>query len=115
MSIRTEKIASVMKRVLAQPINDMAHEYNAGLVTVTTIRVSADLQLAKVYISVYGAKITPLKFINILDEKRGHLRSIVGSAIKTRFTPDLKFFLDDTLDEIDRIQSLLDSIKKEEE
>lgn len=111
MSIRAEKVASVVRRVLAEPINNLAREFSAGLATVTSVRMSPDLQVAKVYLSVFGGKLLPLKFISILEERSGSLRKSVGANIRLRVTPELRFFLDDTLDEMDRIQKLLDSVK----
>lgn len=115
MSIRTEKAASTIKKILATPIGDFAREYYPGsLVTVTSIRLSPDMRLAKVYLSFFGNSISPGAFIEMLEEKKGYIRSIIGSKVRLRFTPDLKFFIDDTLDQIEHIQSLLDSVKKNE-
>jgi len=111
MSIRAEKVSSLLKRVLAKPIDEIASEHKAGLVTVTSVRLSEDLQIAKIYISVFGDKISPGKFLAILEDKKGSLRTHVGRNIRLRYTPDLKFFLDDTLDKMDHIQELLDSVK----
>jgi ribosome-binding factor A len=115
MSIRTEKVASTMKKILAMPIGDFAREYYPGsLVTVTSVRLSPDLRLAKVFLSFFGQNISPGAFIEILEDKKGYIRSIVGSKVRLRYTPDIKFFIDDTLDQIEHIQSLLDSVKKTE-
>jgi len=115
MSVRTEKVASVVKRALAMPLNKLASEVSAGIVTITALRITNDLQIAKVYVSVFGGKISPAKFISILEERKGELRGVLGSSIKMRFTPDLRFFLDDTLDRMEYIQKLLDSVKKDSE
>ena len=111
MSIRSERVSSVIKRVLAKPVSDLAAEHQAGLATVTSVRLSDDLQIAKVYISVFGGKLQPAKFISILEANTGDLRSFVGANVRLRFTPELRFFLDDTLDQIEHIQKLLDSVK----
>ena len=63
MSIRSEKVASVIQRALVEPIGDLAREHKAGLVTITTVRISSDLHIAKVYFSLYGGKISPMEFI----------------------------------------------------
>ncbi|ROL62099.1 30S ribosome-binding factor RbfA [Bacteroidetes/Chlorobi group bacterium ChocPot_Mid] len=110
MSIRAEKVSSLIKRVLAKPIDLLASEHNAGLVTVTSVRLTEDLQTAKVYISIFGDKISPGKFLAILEDKKGSLRTQLGKEIRLRYTPDLKFFLDDTLDKIEHIQELINSI-----
>ncbi|MCK5742368.1 MAG: ribosome-binding factor A, partial [Chlorobi bacterium] len=53
MSIRTEKVAGLIKEIIAEPINEKAREFSAGLVTVTSVRMTPDLHLAKVYISIF--------------------------------------------------------------
>ncbi len=114
MSIRAEKVASVVKRALSNPINEIARENSAGLATVTAVRLSKDLQIAKVYISLYGKNFSPMEFIDILGENKSELRYIVGQAVRLRNTPDLRFFIDDTLDQMDHIQKLLDSVKSDQ-
>lgn len=109
MSIRAEKVASVVKRVLAKPMSSLAMELNAGLATVTSVRMSPDLQIAKVFVSVYGGRISPAKFIDLLESQKAEFRRVVGSEVRLRFTPDLRFFLDDTLEQMEYIQKLLDS------
>lgn len=111
MSIRTEKVAGEIKRTLAKPISDLANELSAGLATITAVRVSPDLKNAKVYVSLYGHKMAPSTFISHLESHKGKLRHIVGAQIRLRTTPDLRFFIDDTLDQIEHIQKLLDSVK----
>jgi len=113
MSIRTDKVSSVIKRILAKPLSDIAHEYHAGLVTVTAVRLSKDLHIAKVYLSSYGGKISTASFISMLEPRTGELRSIVGSNTRLRYTPELRFYIDDTLDQIENIQKLLNSLNDE--
>lgn len=115
MSIRAEKVASVVKRALSQPISDLAREQNAGIATVTTVRFSPDLTLAKVYISIYGGKTSPAKFLQFLEEEKYELRRIVAQSVRLKTIPDLKFFIDDTLDQMEHIQQLLNKAKEEDE
>lgn len=112
MSLRSERIASVIQKALAQPVSDLGREYNKGsLVTVTTIKVSSDLSIAKVYISVLAGKLTPLEMVDVLDNNKGQLRTIVAKKENLKNTPELRFFLDDTLDKMETIQKLIDSTK----
>ncbi len=114
MSIRAQKVSSLIKQVLAQPITELAHEYSAGLATVTTVRMTEDLQHAKVYVSVYGGKMKPAEFLTVLEKHNGQIRSYVGSNVRLRFTPEIRFFLDDTLDQMEHIQNLIDKARKED-
>lgn len=114
MSIRTEKVSSLIKKILAQPINTLAKEHGGGMVTLTEVKVSKDLQIAKVYVSIFNSTEGPGSFIDILEAKKGILRSQIASQSRLRYTPDLKFFLDDTLDKIEHIQNLLNSVKPQQ-
>ena len=114
MSIRTDKVASLIKRILTQPIAEIAEEYSAGLVTVTSVRVSKDLQLARVYISVYDKKMSPGEFVEILEKRKKRIRSYLGSNMRLRYTPDLQFHIDDTLDQMDHIQDLIDNVNTDD-
>lgn len=109
--MRAEKVANQIKRILAAPISEIAREFTKGLVTLTSVRVSSDLKYASLYISVYGGEKSPLNIVNKIDAKKSELRYILGKEIRLRAVPELRIFMDDTLDEIDRIQSLLDSIE----
>lgn len=113
MSVRTDKVASVIKRAIAVQIDSLAKDHSAGMVTVTSVQLSKDLQIAKIYISIYGDRIEPGKFLAILDSKKGHLRSFIGTQISLRHTPELKFFYDDTLEQVQHIQDLLDTVKSQ--
>ena len=114
MSIRTEKVSSLIQQVLARPVDILAKEYNAGLATVTAVRMTRDLHYANVFISVFGGKKTPAEFVNILEQRSAELRKATGSQIRLKYTPVLRFFVDDTLDKIDHIQELLDNVPKSE-
>ncbi len=109
MSIRIEKVANEIKKVLAKPINDIALEkFRGKLITITTVVVSKDLSIAKVYLSVYGGKSSPLEVIEYMEDHKGQVRGYLGRNIRLRITPELRFYLDDTLDQIEQFQEIID-------
>jgi len=63
-----------------------------------------------VYFSVFGAADVKKKTMAMLEAGKAHIRQIVGSHLSMKFTPSLQFHLDDTLDHVDRINSLLKKI-----
>jgi ribosome-binding factor A len=111
MSIRTEKVASVIKRILASAIQDLMSFSAKGMVTVTAVRITNDLSIAKVYVSIYGKDLTPGDVIKNLEDNKGSLRHTVGTQIKLRHTPDLRFYIDDTINQMEHIQELLNLAK----
>ena len=67
MSIRTERVAGEIQKALATPLRSVSEEIGAGFITVTEIRLSADLQLARVYLSVFGGKRTPAEVLDHIE------------------------------------------------
>lgn len=112
MSIRTERVASELQKVLSEPISKFARQNNGGLSTITAVRMSPDLQYANIYISIYGGKISPQTFITLLEQEKSQFRQVVGAKLRLRLVPELRFFYDDTFEKIERIEQLLESDKK---
>lgn len=110
MSIRTEKVGSELRQALARPLSDIASEISAGFLTVTHVRMSPDLRVARVYLSVFGGKISPEQAVVKVSERAGNLRKQLNAKVRLRFSPELRFYLDDTLDAIERIDTLLKKI-----
>lgn len=109
MSIRTEKVASLIKRTIAGYVSELARDNSAGLVTITSVKLTKDLHIANIYISILDKKNGPDYFMSILTEHSTAIRAFIGRNVKLRYTPELRFFLDDTLDQIEHIQNLLNS------
>lgn len=113
MSHRTQKVSSVIKRAVSNVINSVLKEYTKVFVSVSDVIMSPDLQIAKVYISVQNEEIWN-KIKPFIELEKSKIRKLVGSEVKLRYTPELRFFYDDTLDKIESIDKLLASIPKSE-
>jgi ribosome-binding factor A len=109
-SYRTDRVSKEIRKILSSTISFLGKELGGGLISVTKVVVSKDLSIAKIYISAFGTKATPLEIVNYLNENKAYFRSEVASKLRMRATPDLKFFLDDTLDEIEHIQKMIKSV-----
>jgi ribosome-binding factor A len=85
------------------------------LVTITDVKMTPDLLVAKVYVSVYGAE-NKQEVILLLEDNHTHLRQALASKVgkQMRRMPDLEYHLDDTVDEMYRVESLLNRISEED-
>ena len=109
MSIRQEKIASVIKKELGIYFQQNAINMCKGaMVTVTTVRMSPDLSIAKVYISIFGGKNNDESFDHINTNSR-YIRHELSQIVKNqlRKTPELHFYRDDSFDYAQKIDHLL--------
>jgi ribosome-binding factor A len=112
MSIRTEKVASVIKKTLASALNEIGKEIARGsMISITHVVMSKDLSIAKVYLSIFGVKHSPLEIIHKLEDNSGHFRNVLAQNTHMKSTPEVRFFLDDTLDQMEQIQKLIDKTK----
>ncbi|NQW28963.1 MAG: 30S ribosome-binding factor RbfA [Ignavibacteria bacterium] len=112
MSIRTERVSGEIQKALASPLQRIAGELSAGFITVTEVRMSPDLQIARVYVSVFGGRKTPAEVLKYIDDvEAGRIRHHIAKTVRLRYVPQLKFFIDDSLDRAQRIEALLDSVK----
>ena len=95
MSIRrTARVASVIREVVSTAILQDLRDPRIGNVTVLGAEVSADLRYAKVAISVMGSDQDASLTLHGLNSARGYLQSKVAGRIKTRYTPELRFDID---------------------
>lgn len=114
MSIRTERVSGEIKQSLAKLFQQELTELYSGLLTITQVRISPDLLSCKVYISILGSQ-KPKE--SILDDIKANTKMVRGALsrdLKLRNTPELLFYLDDTLDEVDRIETLLKKIRPQD-
>ncbi len=116
-SIRQQQIAKHVQQALVTTFQVHGRDiYGGAFVTISEIKVTPDLQIAKVYLSVYNVE-DKLAIVNNVSKNGSFLRKKVGEKIrkKVRHIPELHFYIDETLDEVFNIDKLFKKIKDEEE
>lgn len=83
-------------------------------ISVTAVRCAPDLHDAVVYIAIPADERQRAQAMDALESAGGFLRRELGQRIELRFTPELHFTLDETLDAAERIERILDEIHAEE-
>jgi len=112
---RIRRVAGQIKkdisRIIASQIKDPRV---AGLTSVTEVKLTRDLRYASVYVSIYGSETEKEETLQALIRASGFIRSEVGSRIRLRYTPEINFFLDDSIEYGAHIENVLKSLKTEE-
>ena len=87
-----------------------------GMVCVSSVKVTPDLLEVRVYVSIYNAP-DKKEVLKKIEDRQWEIKKELAARVKNqlRRIPELKFFLDDTLDHVFRMEELFDKIKKEEE
>ncbi len=115
-SIRQKQIAELIRRNFSTVLSEEG-KYIYGqkvLVTVTTVKMSSDLQLAKIYLSIYYTENKQEPILE-LEEQYHRLKQSLYSKIKKqmRVMPEFKLYLDDTLDEVYKMDDLFKKINQQ--
>ena len=113
---RQAKISRLLQKELSEIFRKQTAKIRGSIVTVTTVRVSPDLSVAKAYISVFPSD----KSEAVLESVRKSAQSIRYELAKIvryqlRKTPELSFFLDDSMDYLENIDSLLGKPRQDTE
>ncbi|MBF7095796.1 30S ribosome-binding factor RbfA [Alkalibacter mobilis] len=112
---RIHKINETIKKELSQQIRmNIKDPRLTDLLSIMKVDTTGDLRYAKVYISVYDSDEKKNQAIEILTKASGFLRKSVGKVLKTHYTPELIFLLDDSMEYGAHIDEILRDIKKKE-
>ncbi|HAA24897.1 MAG TPA: 30S ribosome-binding factor RbfA [Ruminiclostridium sp.] len=106
---RTDRIAGEIQKEISDIIRTGVKDPRLpDLVSVTGVRVTKDLRYAKVYISVFGDEQKRSDAINALNHAAGFIRRELGQRIKLRYTPELMFIPDDSIEQGIHIGKLIE-------
>lgn len=116
-SRRVARVSELIKREVSQMLlTDIKDDrVGAGMVSVTDVDVSGDLQHAKIFVSIYGTPEAKAETMAGLKAATGFVRSELGQRIRLRRTPEIVFLEDNSLERGDRILSLLNRLSQERE
>jgi len=113
--LRLEKLQELIKQEVGKMLLTDIKDSRIGFVTVTGVEMTGDLREAKIYVSIMGNDEQIKSSWDGLNSALGFIRREIGKRIKIRFTPEISFALDKSLDYSEHIQKLLLKVKAEEE
>jgi ribosome-binding factor A len=114
MSHRIEKFEKLVKEEVSLIFLFKLKDPLFGFVTVTNVKVSPDLKLAKIYLSVFE-KDKREEVLTKINNQAKYIRSELASRIRVKFVPELKFFIDDTIDYVEKIEGLIKKIHENDD
>jgi ribosome-binding factor A len=113
-SRRVSRVSSLIKREVSQMLLHGIKDdrVGTGMVSVTSVDVSGDLQHAKIFVSIYGSKQAQLETMAGLQSSAGFVRRELGQRMRLRRTPEVIFLQDLSLERGDKMLHLLNQIKE---
>ncbi len=107
-SVRKMQVAEMIKRHFSLVLQQEGrYIYEDALVTITNVIMSADLGLAKIYVSIYNTE-NKQEVLLSLEDNYVRLKQLLSARLRKqiRRVPDFRIYIDDTLDEMERIDKL---------
>jgi len=111
---RLQRVEQAIKEEVAQILQRELKDPRIGFVTITRVKVSADLQHAIVYFSLLEGHGSPSETQAGLKSATGYVRRLLGERLRLRVTPEVIFRLDPSVADSIRISKLLSELEKNE-
>jgi ribosome-binding factor A len=111
-SLRLLRVRELLKREIGEVIRREFPVSEAGLVTVNEVDVSGDLHSAAVFISILGSAEQQKRGRSLLNRHRHRIQSQVARAVILKYTPKLRFVMDDSVVRGNRVLQILDELEK---
>jgi ribosome-binding factor A len=92
---RARKLAERIKVLVAEALERAVKDPDLGFVTITDVKVTPDLQHAKIFFTVFGTEAEKQQSTEIIDQNKGLIRREVGHGLSIRLTPTIEFISDE--------------------
>jgi len=110
---RAERVAEVVREEIAAQIVKGLKDPRIGFVSVMGVRMSPDLRYANVYVSFYGSEREKKSSLIALRNSAGWLRRELGKKLRLRFTPEVRFFEDTSLDDVFHLEEIMKDLHED--
>ena len=106
---RIERVCELVKQQISEVVQTL-NLTDCGFVTITSAVISPDLQEGRIYVSVIGSTEQQQRALAILEHQHGHIQHELAHRVVLKYTPRLKFLLDETESHARHIEQLIDQL-----
>ena len=111
-SLRQQRVCELLKREIGEAVRREFLVSEAGLMTVNDVVVAGDVKSATVYVSILGSVEQQKHGLHLLHQRRARIQNIVGKKVILKYTPTLKFIVDDSLVRGNKVLQLIEELEK---
>src|SRR5512137_2655269 len=111
-SLRLQRVRELLKRSIGEVIRREFPVSTAGLVTVNDVDVAGDLHSAVVFISILGNADQQKRGLELLTQHRKRIQGMVARSVVLKYTPILKFIIDDSVVRGNRVLQIIEELEK---
>lgn len=111
---RIDRVQEELRHHVSQIVQQELNDPRIGLVTITRVEVNPDLREARVFFTTIDPEESLEAAVERLNASRGFVRKLIGERIRMKFTPQINFIYDDSLEKQGRIDDIIEKIHEEE-
>ncbi len=111
-SLRLLRVRELLKREIGEAIRQEIPVQQAGLVTVNDVDIAGDLKNARVYLGLLGSTEQKKTALGLLEANRARIQSLVSRTVVLKYTPKLKFVVDESVDRGNRVLQIIEELEK---
>lgn len=111
-SHRQQRVRELLKREIGEAIRREIPISQAGLVSVNDIELAGDLKAARVFVSILGNPDQQKRGLEMLAEHRTRIQGLVARSVVLKYTPVLRFMIDDSIVRGNRVMQIIEELEK---
>ncbi|WP_320043829.1 30S ribosome-binding factor RbfA [uncultured Desulfobacter sp.] len=112
---RAERVSIQIQQAITELLSKKMQDPRMEMATISGVRMSPDLSLAYVYVTVFGGKKKIREALEGFQKSKGFIKKNIAPKLGLRIMPDLRFIHDDSFDEAARLDALIDAAPKGED
>lgn len=111
-SLRLQRVRELLKRAIGEALRQELPVSEAGLITVNDVDVAGDLKTAVVFVSILGNADQQKRGAAVLEQHRLRIQDMMARAVVLKYTPKLRFVLDDSVVRGNKVLEIIEEIEK---
>ena len=114
---RSDRVAQQIQDIISEIITTKVIVQDLGLATVTKVKTSQNLRFSKIYLSFMGNSIDPDKLVKLMNQSKNikEYRYQLGKKLQIKYVPQIRFYYDNTYEEMEKISRLINKTKSKDE
>lgn len=111
-NLRQQRVRELLKRAIGEAVRREFNVSEAGLISVNDVDCTGDLKSAVVFISILGNADQQKRGLALLTEHRARLQGLVAKSVILRYTPTLRFVVDDSIIRGNRVMQIIEELDR---
>lgn len=111
-SLRQQRVRELLKRTVGEILRRELDSESCGIITVNDVGMASDLHSAMVFVSVLGSDEQKRTAAKRLKSERSRIQYMLGREVVLKYTPRIKFELDDAIEAGNRVMSILEEMEQ---